>query len=94
MIDFNIKLTDKTTYKELKEWYLSIMDELPSKLDGEFKYYLTLKSTTQFWINSIDQELLYHSKPTKKAKKIKDNLKMLYHELQDLEVWDKPQEKI
>lgn len=95
IIDFN--LNTKPTYQELKEWFLSNIDNLPNTLDGGYKYYYDVKGTCQTWINQIDSEIEVHKDEIKRSALARSgisNLKMLYEELQKIEDWNKERHKI
>ena len=92
-MEFNISKHHKAgyLYKDLKEWFLSNLDELPEMINGQRIVQYNVKETCLMWLDTI-QTLIDERKNPKKsdlALNAKNKLAILYEELQDPNNWNR-----
>jgi hypothetical protein len=90
----NFTLSNSPAYIEIKTWFEYYIEELPFTLDAETKYYLNVKETVQMNITRIDYQINQNKGVNRIAKSSKRTLLGIYIDLQVLENWNKPMEKI
>lgn len=84
-------LNSKSTYSEIKSWFLENWNDLPDNLRGGHKYYMDVKSTAKIYMNQIEHILSTDPKRIKSNKiaiSAKRNLLEMYHDLQDRSQWN------
>ena len=94
------ELNNKSTFKELKNWFEENMDILPETLDSECIYYNDVKFTVKLYISNVLSEGerlgVKNIKRSAVANSSKGNLYRLYVDLQKVDNWeaDRPRFKI
>jgi len=94
------KLTQKSSYKDLKKWFEDNMDQMPETLDaieGFGIYYKDVKFTINAYIDQVDAEISkpnFNPKESILANTGKYRLFWLYKDLQDKTKWNKPMKKL
>lgn len=87
------EITRKSSYADLKKWFLVRIDILPKKLDGGYIYYHDVKFTVQVYFREIENEIKrlgYNNlKESPIALSRKQMLLDLYKQLQNKKNWEK-----
>lgn len=93
-------LTNKSSFKDLENWFAKNLDELPETLESDCRYYADLKSTIKQHIRQvyIEADRLGIEEVKKKrsalANASKGNLYTIYVDLQKRENWNAPRPKL
>jgi len=75
-------ITEKSTYNEIREWFIDNKDSFPDRLDADDRYYYDVRFTAEKWIDYIDGIISKNGKPDDHAKECKRKLYRLYLDLQ------------
>tara|TARA_R110000822_G_C15282051_1_gene490267 strand:- start:691 stop:996 length:306 start_codon:yes stop_codon:yes gene_type:complete len=87
------EITRKSSYADLKKWFLVRIDVLPKKLDGGHIYYHDVRFTVEVYFSEIENEIKrfgYNNlKQSPIAEVRKQMLFELYKQLQNKKNWEK-----
>jgi hypothetical protein len=90
-------LTNYSKFSEIKEYFEVNKNELPITLDGQCKYYLDVKFTVNAYIYQVESEIERLGDKIGRstlAKAAKGTLYTLYQDLQNLDGWNEPMQKL
>lgn len=92
-----MELTKKSSYADIKKWYLDHWNDLPTTLDSECKYYMDVRYTIKVCFDRIESEIKRLGADVKNsavARADKNNLYQLYLDLQDRSKWNVPKSSL
>jgi hypothetical protein len=92
-----MELNKRSSYAEIKKWYLDHWESLPTTLDSECIFYGDVKHTLNVYFHRIESEMKRLGADVKRsavAKADKNNLITLYNALQDRSKWNVPRHEI
>jgi len=90
-------LTNESSFKEIKQFFVENESLLPKTLGAECKYYRNVQYTIEVYFGRIESESKRLGKDIKKsvvAKSAKRNLYQLYLDLKNVDGWDAEMPKL
>ena len=93
-------ITKDSRYSEIRKYFLDNMESFPNTLDGGHRYWMNVKKTARLFVDQVDRELIRMKESGLKANRSKiaisgkNNLIELYNDLQNLDAWDKPMQRM
>jgi len=85
-------MTNKSSYGDLKKWFVKNMETLPDTLDGLDVFYTDVRKSVGIYIAQIDDQIEIHGEEKIQESAIaqasKRNLFFLWRDLQDRSRWN------